>query len=31
MRILYTAFNGKSNSSKVLLDNIKCNESDKLY
>ena len=31
MKILYTAFNGKSNSSKVLLDNIKCNESDKLY
>ena len=31
MRILYTAFNGKSNSSKVLLDNIKCNKSDKLY
>lgn len=31
MRILYTAFNGKCNSSKVLLDNIKCNESDKLY
>lgn len=31
MRILYTAFNGKANSSKVLLDNIKCNKSDKLY
>ena len=31
MRILYTAFNGKANSSKLLLDNIKCNESDKLY
>lgn len=31
MRILYTAFNGGLNSSKVLLDNIKCNKSDKLY
>ncbi len=31
MRVLYTAFNGKTNSSKVLLDNIKCNTNDKLY
>lgn len=31
MKVLYTAFNGKSNSSKVLLDNIDVEESNKLY
>ena len=31
MKVLYTAFNGKSNSSKVLLDNIDIEESNKLY
>jgi len=31
MKILYTAFNGKSNSSKILLDNISIDESNKLY
>ena len=29
MRVLYTAFNGKTNSSKILLDEINC--CDKLY
>lgn len=29
MKILYTAFNGKNNSSKILLDNI--NSDNKLY
>ena len=29
MKILYTAFNGKNNSSKILLDNINCE--NKLY
>ena len=28
MKILYTCFNGKNNSSKILLDNI---DGDKLY
>lgn len=31
MKILYTAFNGKSNSSKILLDNIIVEEDNKLY
>lgn len=31
MNILYTAFNGKNNSSKVLLDCIKINNKNKLY
>ena len=31
MKVLYTAFNGKSNSSKVLLDNINTKENNKLY
>lgn len=31
MKILYTAFKGKNNSSKLLLDKINCNEIDKLY
>ena len=31
MKILYTAFNGKNNSSKVLLDNIIEEETNKLY
>ncbi len=31
MKILYTAFKGNNNSSKVLLDNIRCDESDKIY
>lgn len=30
-KILYTAFNGNNNSSKVLLDNINTNIEDKLY
>jgi len=28
MKILYTCFNGKNNSSKILFDNI---DGDKLY
>ncbi len=31
MNILYTAFNGKNNSLKVLLDCIKINNKNKLY
>lgn len=31
MNILYTAFNGKDNSSKILLDNIKILDENKLY
>lgn len=31
MKILYTAFNGKSNSSKILLDNIIAEKDNKLY
>ncbi|MBE5819778.1 MAG: hypothetical protein E7310_03020 [Clostridiales bacterium] len=31
MNILYTAFNGKYNSSKILLDNIKISDENKLY
>lgn len=31
MKILYTAFNGKSNSSKILLDNLIVEEDNKLY
>lgn len=31
MKILYTAFNGKDNSSKILLDKIIANKKDKLY
>lgn len=31
MKILYTAFNGKSNSSKILLDNIIAEKNNKLY
>lgn len=31
MNILYTAFNGKDNSSKILLDNIKTLDENKLY
>ena len=31
MKILYTAFNGKNNSSKILLDNIKILDKNKLY
>lgn len=31
MKILYTAFNGKSNSSKILLDNINTSIDNKLY
>lgn len=31
MKILYTSFNGKSNSSKILLDNIIVEEDNKLY
>ena len=31
MKVLYSAFNGKSNSSKVLLDNINTKENNKLY
>ena len=30
-KILYTGFNGKNNSSKIILDNIKVNKNDKLY
>ena len=31
MKILYTAFNGIHNSSKILLDKINCDKTDKLY
>lgn len=31
MKILYTAFNGKMNSSKILLDHITVDEKNKLY
>lgn len=31
MNILYTAFNGKNNSSKILLDYIKTDTCNKLY
>ncbi len=31
MKVLYTAFNGKKNSSKILLDNLAIEESNKLY
>lgn len=31
MKILYTAFNGKDNSSKILLDKIIAENTDKLY
>ena len=31
MKILYTCFNGKNNSSKILLDNIDVELDDKLY
>lgn len=31
MKILFTAFNGINNSSKILLDNINCPSDDKLY
>lgn len=31
MKILYTAFKGKNNSSKILLDNINTKEENKLY
>lgn len=31
MRILFTAFKGKNNSSKILLDNIDCDIKNKLY
>lgn len=31
MKILYIAFNGKSNSSKILLGNIIVEEDNKLY
>ena len=31
MKILYTAFNGKDNSSKILLDKITVKSADKLY
>ena len=31
MKILYTAFNGKDNSSKILLDKIMAENTDKLY
>lgn len=31
MKVLYTAFKGINNSSKVLLDNIDCSIEDKLY
>lgn len=31
MKVLFTAFKGKNNSSKLLLDRIDCNEDDKLY
>lgn len=31
MKILYTAFKGNNNASKILLDNISCQKEDKLY
>lgn len=31
MNVLYTAFNGKNNSSKILLDYVKVNNYNKLY
>lgn len=31
MKILYTAFNGQDNSSKILLDKITVKNTDKLY
>ena len=31
MKILYTAFNGQDNSSKILLDKIIADNTDKLY
>ncbi len=31
MNVLYTAFNGKNNSSKILLDYVKADNCDKLY
>lgn len=31
MKVLFTAFKGKNNSSKILLDNIDCSMDDKLY
>ena len=31
MNVLFTAFNGKNNSSKILLDNIDASEKNKLY
>lgn len=31
MKILYTAFNGQDNSSKILLDKITAESNDKLY
>jgi len=31
VKILYTAFNGKDNSSKILLDKITVKSADKLY
>ena len=31
VNILYTAFNGKTNSSKILLDYIKTDNCNKLY
>lgn len=31
MKILYTAFYGNKNSSKVLLDHVRVDEKDKLY
>ena len=31
MKILYTAFNGQDNSSKILLDKITAESKDKLY
>ena len=31
MKILYTAFNGKDNSSKILLDKIMAENTNKLY
>ena len=31
MKILYTAFNGQDNSSKILLDKITAKNTDKLY
>lgn len=31
MRVLFTGFKGVNNSSKILLDKIKCDKKDKLY